>query len=89
MNDEEPDETANSQMNDRVRESINAELSDMPIYHDHLIDDVINRKVDKLINAHKLLKNQRNNDSRSTQQAFESSGLARKHKDQNQFSDQR
>ena len=53
------------------------ELKDLAIYHDHLVENVINQKLNKLNYQQKLFsQNKRNSDSRSTQQAFESAALS-------------
>lgn len=57
--DEVPQDNTEMQMNDlKTHDDLVKEFNEMPIYHDHLVDDVINQKLNKLNNAHKLLNHQ-------------------------------
>ena len=90
MSEEEEDEKEENSF-DRSNADLARKLQDLPIYHDHLIDDILNQKLNKLSssnNPSKFFSHKRSSDSRSTQQAFDNSLLGYK-LNQNRFKDQR
>ena len=54
-----------------MQNDIDKESEGLPVYHDHLIEEILNQKVKNLRDSQARSREKVRNDSRSTQQMFE------------------